>query len=137
MKVTRKILASALAALVVVLLVTQLGFAAQRTSDKVFWMAVVEVPIAKLPQFHTLAAETIMPWFEDHGCHWVASWQTIVDDVEGVVYVAEFENIGAYHQARVSLRNSPEWEEFSRALRPLIRSSTSRLLTATHYSPLQ
>ncbi len=137
MKVTRKVLASSLAAIVVALMLTQVGFASQQTSDKVFWMTISEVPIEKLPQFHTLAAETIMPWLEDHGCRWVASWQTVVGDVEEVVSVAEFESIGAYHQARVSLRNSPEWEEFSRALRPLLRSGKSRLLTATQYSPLQ
>jgi hypothetical protein len=137
MKVTRKALASVLAALVVALMLTQVGFAAQQPSDKVFWMTISEVPIEKLPQYHTLAAETIMPLFEDHGCHWVASWQTVIGDVEEVVSVAEFENIGAYHRAKVSLLASPEWKQFSSTLRPLVRSTKQRLLTATQYSPLQ
>lgn len=137
MKVSRKVLAPALAAPVVALMLTQVGFAAEQNRDKVFWMTISEVPIDMLPEFHALAAETIMPWFEDHGCHWVASWQTVVGDDEEVVYVAEFENIAAYHRTRVSLRNSPEWEEFSALLRPMLGHSKNRLLSATQYSPLQ
>jgi hypothetical protein len=137
MKGTRKAFAPALAALVVALVLTQVGFAAKQSSDKVFWMTVSEVPVEKLERYHTLAAETIMPLFEDHGCRWVASWQTLVGDVEEVVNVAEFENIAAYHRAKVSLLASPEWKQLSGTLRPLVRSTEQRLLSATEYSPLQ
>ncbi|UCG86491.1 MAG: NIPSNAP family protein [Gemmatimonadota bacterium] len=137
MKGTRKALAPALAALVVALVLTQVGFAAKQPSDKVFWMTISEVPIESLQQFHTLSAETIMPLFEDHGCRWVASWQTVIGDVEEVVNVAEFESIDAYHRAKVSLLASPDWKQLSSALRPLVRSSEQRLLSATEYSPLQ
>ena len=137
MKGTKKVLTSALAALVVALMLTQAGFAAKQPSDKVFWMTISEVPIESLEQFHTLSAETMMPLFEDHGCRWVASWQTVIGDVQEVVNVAEFETIGAYHRAKVSLLASPEWKQFSSTLRPLVRSTEQRLLSATQYSPLQ
>lgn len=137
MKHKGKHLASVLAALVLALAATQIASAARESTDKVFWMTISEVPISKLAEYHTLAAETIMPLFEDHGCSWVASWQTVVGDVEEIVAVAEFENIDAYHSARVSLLNSPEWEHLSSTLRPLLRNSKSRILSATEYSPLQ
>jgi hypothetical protein len=136
MKVSRKAIAPALAAPVVALMLTQVGFAAHQPSEKVFWMTISEVPIEHLQEYHVLA-ETIMPLFEDHGCQWVAHWQTVIGGVEEVVNVAEFENIDAYHRAKVSLLASPDWEYVESSLRPLVRSTEQRLLSATQYSPLQ
>ncbi|KPJ85521.1 MAG: hypothetical protein AMS18_16240 [Gemmatimonas sp. SG8_17] len=137
MKVTKTILASAIAALMVILMLTQVGFAAKQPSDKIYWMTISEVPVERLQQFHELSAETIIPLFEDHGCRWVASWQTVIGDVEEVVNVVEFETIDAYHRAKVSLLASSEWEQLSSELRPLVRSSKQLLLSATQYSPLR
>jgi hypothetical protein len=137
MKVTKKVLASAIAALVVTLVLAQVGFAAKQPSDKVYWMTITEVPVANLQQFHDLSAEAIIPLFEEHGCRWVASWQTVIGDVEEVVNVVEFESIGAYHSAKVSLLADPEWEQLGNALRPLVKITEQRLLSATQYSPLR
>jgi len=137
MKVTKKVLASAVTALVVTLMLTQVGAAAKPPSDKVYWMTISEVPVERLQQFHDLSAETIIPLFEDHGCRWVASWQTVIGDVEEVVNVVEFESIDAYHRAKVSLLAGPEWKQLGSELRPLVRSSKQLLLSATQYSPLR
>ncbi len=137
MRVNKKALAPVLAGLVVVLVLSQVAFAIQQPSEKVFWMLITEVPIDKLPQYHAISAQESMPLFEEHGYTWVATWQTIIGDIEEVVSVAEFENIGAYHRARVSLLRSPGWEQLSTKIGPLLRSTKSRLLSATPYSPLQ
>ncbi len=137
MKFVRKVGVPVVAALVVLLVFAQMGFVTQQSSEKVFWMLVSEVPIEKLPQFHAITAESTLPLFAEHGYTWVAAWQTIIGDIEEVVSVAEFENIAAYHRARVSLLGSPEWAELSATLGPILKSTKTRLLSATPYSPLQ
>ncbi len=136
MRVTRKLVAPTLVALAVLLMLTQTGFATQQTSEKVFWMITAEVPADKLVEYHTLSASENMPLFAEHGYNWVVSWQTIIGEIEEVVAVAEFENIAAYHQARVSLMGSPEYAELMTRMGPLLRSVKTRLLSATPYSPL-
>ena len=125
------------AVLAIVLVLSQAGFATQQSGQKVFWMVTVEVPIADLPAFHALSAEELFPLQARHGYNWVASWQTIVGDIEEVISVAEFESMDAYLQARQSLLGSAEWAELSPEFGALIRSIRTRLLTATPYSPLQ
>ncbi len=125
-----------LAVLAVVLVLSQAGFATQQ-SAKVFWMITAEVPIADLPAYHTLSAEELVPLQERHGYNWVASWQTIVGDIEEVISVAEFESMDAYLQARRSFLGSAEWAELSPKFGAMTRSVRTRLLTATPYSPLQ
>ena len=71
------------------------------------------------------------------GRRWVASWQTVIGDVEEVVNVVEFESIDAYHSAKVSLLASPEWKQLNSELRPLVKSGKQLLLSATQYSPLR
>ena len=109
MKIVRKAVAPVVAALVVLLLMAQVGFATQQPSEKVYWMLISEVPIEKLPEFYTISGERTMPLFAEHGYRWIASWQTSIGDIEEVVSVAEFDNIGAYHEARVSLLGSAAW----------------------------
>ncbi len=126
-----------LAVLAIVLVLSQAGFATQQSGQKVFWMVTIEVPIADLPAFHALTAEEIAPLQARHGYKWVASWQTIVGDIEEIISVAEFESMDAYLEARQSLLGSAEWAEVSARFGAMTRSVRTRLLTATPYSPLQ
>ena len=137
MKVTKEVFASAIAALVVLVVLAQVGFATKPPGDRIYWMTISEVPFERLQQFHDLSAKTIIPLFEDHGCRWVASWQTVIGDVQKVVNVVEFESIDAYHSAKVSLLASPEWEQLESELRPLLKDSKQLLLSSTQYSPLR
>ena len=121
----------------IVLVLSQAGFATQQSGQKVFWMVTAQVPIADLPAYHALAAEELVPLQARHGYNWVASWQTIVGDIEETISVAEFESMDAYLEARQSLLGSAEWAELSPEFGALIRSIRTRLLTATPYSPLQ
>ena len=125
-----------LAVLAIALVLSQAGFATQQ-SAKVFWMLTAEVPIADLPAYHALTAEELVPLQARHGYNWVASWQTIVGDIEEVISVAEFESMDAYLQARRSFLGSAEWAELSPKFGAMTRSVRTRLLTATAYSPLQ
>ena len=125
------------AVLAIVLVLSQAGFATQQSGQKVFWMVTVEVPLADLTAFHALNEEELFPLQASHGYNWVASWQTIVGDIEETISVAEFESMDAYLEARQSLLGSAEWAELSPEFGALIRSIRTRLLTATPYSPLQ
>ncbi len=126
-----------LAVLAIVLVLSQAGFATQQSGQKVFWMVTVEVRLADLTAYHALSAEEIFPLQTRHGYNWVASWQTIVGDIEEVISVAEFESMDAYLEARQSLLGSAEWAEVSPKFGAMTRSIRTRLLTATPYSPLQ
>ena len=125
-----------LTVLAIVLVLSQTGFATQQ-STKVFWMVTVEVPIADLTAYHALSAEELFPLQTRHGYNWVASWQTIVGDIEEVIGVAEFASMDAYLEARQSLLGSAEYAEVSPKFGAMTRSIRTSLLTATPYSPLQ
>ena len=106
---------------------------AQQLGDKVYWMSTVEVSISKLQSYYSFNAKELIPLMEEHGYVPVASWQTIVGDIEEVIFVAEFENMEAYHKARKSLLSSVDWANVSRKLDSLIKSIHTRFLSAAPF----
>ena len=55
---------------------------AQEKVSKVYWMATIEVPLANLAEFHAFNSEKLGPLMQEHGYSEVATWQTIVGEVE-------------------------------------------------------
>ena len=110
---------------------------AQQSSEKVFWMVTVEVPLGKLEAYHNFNRRELLPLMIEHGYTPVATWQTIVGEIEEVIFVAEFESMAAYNAARVSLRGSNDWHDVSKKFDSLIRGVKSRFLSAAPYSNLQ
>jgi len=106
---------------------------AQQLGEKVYWMSTVEVSISKLPSYYSFNAKELIPLMEEHGYVPVASWQTIVGNIEEVIFVAEFENMEAYHKARKSLLSSVDWSNVSRKLDSLIKSIHTRFLSAAPF----
>lgn len=109
----------------------------QQSGEKVFWMATVEVSLGKLEAYHSFNYSELIPLMEEHGYKPVAVWQTIIGNIEEVIFVAEFDNIAAYHKARISLLNSIEWQDVSRKFDSITKSISTKLLSATSYSKLQ
>jgi NIPSNAP len=105
----------------------------QQLGDKVYWMSTVEVSISKLQSYYTFNAKELVPLMEESGYTPVASWQTIVGDIEEVIFVAEFENMEAYHNARKNLLSNIDWPNVSRKLDSLIKSVHTRLLSAAPF----
>jgi hypothetical protein len=134
----RMIRAGIIAAFAAALVLSQAAGIAQQ-ADKVFWMVTVEVPLANLSDYHALVEQEQMPLMERHGYHFVAAWQTIVGNIEEVIFVAEFDNMATYHDARRSLTGSDEWAALGKKLYPLTgdRTVKTKFLSATAYSPLQ
>lgn len=110
---------------------------AQQLGDKVYWMLTTEIPVGKLTEYHALNEKELAPLFEKHGYKPVATWQTIVGDIQEVLFVAEFESMAAYHKARRSLLGSEEWKTVSNKFDTLVKSTKSRFLSATPYSKLK
>jgi hypothetical protein len=110
---------------------------AQQLGEKVYWMVTTEVPIGKLVSYHSFNQNELQPLMEEHGYMPVATWQTIIGDIEEIIFVAEFESMAAYHQARVSLLSSIDWENTSRKLDPLTKNIRSTFLSAAPYSRIQ
>ncbi|OGU83762.1 MAG: hypothetical protein A2W11_00975 [Ignavibacteria bacterium RBG_16_35_7] len=110
---------------------------AQQSGGKVYWMVTVEVSLGKLAEYHSFNGNELEPLMESFGYKPVASWQTIVGDIEEVIFVAEFESMAAYYQARVNLLGSDEWKTASRKFDALTKSVHTRFLSATSYSRLQ
>ena len=109
----------------------------QQLGDKVYWMSTTEIPVDKLTEYHALNEKELRPLMEKHGYKQVATWQTIVGDIEEVIFVAEFENMAAYHKARRSLLGSEEWKTVSKKFGELSRNIKTRFLSATPYSKLK
>lgn len=69
---------------------------AQQIDEKVYWMGTIEVSLGKLSEFHVFNVKELVPLLEKRGNKPVAIWQTIVGDIEEVIFVAEFENMAVY-----------------------------------------
>jgi hypothetical protein len=110
---------------------------AQKLGDKVYWMAITEVPLGKLPEYHAWSEKELVPLMEKHGYHFVAGWQTIVGNFEEVISVSEFENMAAYHEARKSLLGSEEWKTVSIKFNTLTRGVRSSFLSSLPYSRMK
>ncbi len=100
-------------------------------------MVTTEIPVGKLSEYHAFNEKELTPLMENHGYKPVATWQTIVGDIEEVLFVAEFESMAAYHKARVSLLGSEEWKTVSKKFDALIKSTKSRFRSAAPYSKLK
>ncbi len=110
---------------------------AQSTSDKVYWMMTATVSVNDIPKFHEMNSKEIVPLMTKHGYKWVATWQTIVGDIEEIISVAEFKDMAAYHKARNSLMSSSEWKTVSGEFGEVVKSIKSRFLSAAPYSALK
>lgn len=113
------------------------GASAQKLGDKVYWMAITEVPLGKLPEYHAWSEKELVPLMEKHGYYFVAGWQTIVGNFEEVISVSEFESMAAYHEARKSLLGSEEWKTVGNKFNTLTRSVRSSFLSALPYSRMK
>ena len=109
----------------------------QQLGQRVYWMAVTEVSIGQLSEYHAFAEKEMNPLMENHGYRIIATWQTIVGEIEEVVMVAEFESMTAYHEARVSLLTSEEWKKVSIKFSEMTKSIKSRFLSGTPYSKIK
>jgi hypothetical protein len=61
----------------------------------------------------------------------VASWQTIIGDIEEIV--VEFDNMDAYYTARAGLLGSAEYRAMGPKMDSLMRGIHTRMLTALPY----
>ena len=119
--------------IVMFVLISQSSGMAQQLGEKVYWMSTVEVSMSKLQSYYIFNTNELIPLMEEHGYTPVASWQTVVGDIEEVIFVAEFENMEAYHNARKSLLSSIDWPNVSRKLDSLIKSVNTKLLSAAPF----
>lgn len=109
----------------------------QQSGEKIFWMATVEVSLGKLDSYHSFNYNEMIPLMEQSGYKSVAAWQTIVGDIEEIIFVAEFDNMAAYQKARTNLLSSIEWADVSRKFDSLAKSIKTKLLIAAPYSGIQ
>ena len=110
---------------------------AQQLGQKVYWMATTEVSIGQLSAFHAFTEKEMIPLQEKHGYHFIATWQTIVGDIEEVIMICEFESMAAYHEARVSLLTSEEWKVVGPKFSAMTRGIKTRFLSAAPYSKIK
>ena len=109
----------------------------QQLGQRVYWMAVTEVSIGQLSEYHAFAEKEMNPLMENHGYRIIATWQTIAGEIEELVMVAAFESMTAYHEARVSLLTSEEWKKVSIKFSEMTKSIKSRFLSGTPYSKIK
>jgi hypothetical protein len=128
-----KLLKSFFGFIAILVLLSQSNGMAQQLGDKVYWMSTVEVSLSKLESYYVFSANELIPLMEEYGYTPIASWQTIVGDIEEVIFVAEFENMEAYHSARKNLVSSSDWPHVSKKLDSLIKSVRTRLLSAAPF----
>ena len=106
---------------------------AQQLGDKVYLMSTTEVSLGKLEAYHAFNSRELLPLMEENGYTTIAVWQTIVGNIEEVIFVAEFDNMEAYHKARVSLLSSIDWQTVSKKLDSLTKRIYTRLLSTAPF----
>jgi NIPSNAP len=119
-----------------VVLINQYTFA-QDEGNKIYWMSTIEIPLANLSEYHSFNAKELAPLMAEHGYNEFATWQTIVGAIEEVIYVAEFENMSAYHKARKSLLGSDDWKKVGKKFGNLSKGIKTKFLSAAPYSKLK
>ena len=117
----------------ILILLSQSNGMAQQLGDKVYWMSTIEVSVGKLESYHAFNSRELLPLMEENGYTTIAVWQTIVGKIEEVIFVSEFENMEAYHKARVSLLSSIDWQTVSKKLDSLTKSIHTRLLSTAPF----
>ena len=117
----------------ILILLSQSNGMAQQLGDKVYWMSTIEVSVGKLESYHAFNSRELLPLMEENGYTTIAVWQTIVGNIEEVIFVAEFESMEAYHKARVSLLSSIDWQTVSKKLDSLTKSIHTRLLSTAPF----
>ena len=117
----------------ILILLSQNNGMTQQLGDKVYWMSIIEVSVGKLESYHAFNSRELLPLMEENGYTTIAVWQTIVGNIEEVIFVAEFESMEAYHKARVSLLSSIDWQTVSKKLDSLTKSIHTRLLSTAPF----
>ncbi|TDJ55653.1 MAG: hypothetical protein E2O46_02375 [Ignavibacteria bacterium] len=117
----------------ILILVSQGNGISQQLGDKVYLMSTTEVSLGKLEAYHAFNSRELLPLMEENGYTTIAVWQTIVGNIEEVIFVAEFDNMEAYHKARVSLLSSIDWQTVSKKLDSLTKSIYTRLLSTAPF----
>jgi len=117
----------------ILILLSQSNGMTQQLGDKVYWMSIIEVSVGKLESYHAFNSRELLPLMEENGYTTIAVWQTIVGNIEEVIFVAEFESMEAYHKARVSLLSSIDWQTVSKKLDSLTKSIHTRLLSTAPF----
>lgn len=115
------------------LFVLQQAAVAQTAPDKIYWMQTITVPLSKLQSFHAFNAEKALPFLRANGYPVKMVWQTLVGDIEEVMFVAEFDSMDEYNKARQTLFASEEWKEISALLEKFSRETHTRFLAAMPY----
>ncbi len=117
----------------ILILLSQSNGMTQQLGDKVYWMSIIEVSVGKLESYHAFNSRELLPLMEENGYTTIAVWQTIVGNIEEVIFVSEFENMEAYHKARINLLSSIDWQTVSKKLDSLTKSIHTRLLSTAPF----
>jgi len=124
---------------IVVMLVILMGSnsLAQKLGEKVYWMATIEVKLSKLSEYHAVVQKEQMPAMEKYGYKFVGIWQTIIGDIENVIFISEFEDMNAYNTARRAFIGSDEWKAISTETEEMTTGIHTAFLNAAPYSRMK
>lgn len=65
----------------------------------------------------------------------VGSWRTEVGDCDTFVHIWEYQRYAGYHQSLNAIQNHPEFAEFDRRLKKLIKSKRTSLMQEFSFWP--
>ena len=128
-----KHLAFTLTIVAMLVMLTGSNSLAQKAGEKVYWMATIEVKLSKLPAYHSVVEKEQMPAMEKYGYKFVGIWQTIVGDIENVIFISEFEDMNAYYTARRAYLGSDEWKAINAKTESMTTGIHTAFLNAAPY----
>ena len=128
-----KVINTFLGIITILILFSQSSGMAQQLGDKVYWMSTIEVSLGKLESYHAFNSTELLPLMEENGYTTIAVWQTIIGNIQEVIFVAEFDSMEDYHNARKSLLSSFDWQNVSKKFDSLTKSIHTRLLSTAPF----
>ncbi|PKS09585.1 hypothetical protein jhhlp_004202 [Lomentospora prolificans] len=76
-----------------------------------------------------------MAGVENNKVHLVGSWRTEVGDCDTFVHIWEYQRYQGYHESRNLIASHPEYPDFNKKLRTLIKSQNSSLMQEFSFWP--
>ncbi len=95
------------------------------------------VAAGKLARFVQIYGEHGLPLQKEHLGVFVAYFTTEIGELNHVVAIWGYEDLGDRERRRKAMMTDPRWHDYLRMVDGLLDMQTTRILTPVSYSPIQ
>lgn len=101
----------------------------------IYLVATIQLAPEKVEEFSNILAKDYLPVVSKHGQKLIASWRTVIGNVDEVTDVWEFESLAHMEKVRQSLFTDPDYLKVRRKVRSLMTSESIKIVAPLPFSP--